>query len=83
MEGSQYNDDLLERLAFDLECEVSQQKKEEKAADRLTSQIFGPPLSSQEIPTKNENSGGAAHDSGSAAQENDSAEHYESGGIYT
>ena len=70
-------DDLLEGLASDLEGKVSQQKEEEEeeATDRFTSKISGPPLSSQEIPTKNENSGVAAHDFGSVAQQNDSAQH--------
>ena len=75
-------DELVERLASDLkhtkdelDREVSQQKKP-------TSKSSRPPLStSQEVSTKNEDSGGAAHDSESAAEQNDSVEHYESGGI--
>ena len=75
------SDDLLERLAFNLDLEVSQQKKP-------TSKSSTPQLSpSQKV---NKDFGGAAHDSesaakqndsGSAAEQNDSAKHYESGGI--
>ena len=75
-------DELIERLASDLKSrkdeldrKVSQEKKPTSKSSRPQSS------SSQEVPTKNEDSGGAVHDSGSAAKQNDSAEHYESGGI--
>ena len=75
-------DELIERLASDLksrkdelDCKVSQEIKPTSKSSRPQSS------SSQEVPTKNEDSGGAVHDSGSAVKQNDSAEHYESGGI--
>ena len=89
-------DELLERLASDLkrrkdelDRKVSQQKKPTLKSSGLSSsssQKMGASAVSEkvaqvEIPTKNNDSGGAAHDSASAAEQNDSAEHYESGGI--
>ena len=63
-------DELVERLASDLK-----HSKPTSKSSRL------PLSSSHKIPTKNENSGESAHDSGNAAEQNDSAEHYESGSI--
>ena len=61
---------------------VSQQKKPDHKVSKQKKSFFRLPWSSShKVPTKNEDSGGAAHDSGSVAEQNDSAEHYESGGI--